>query len=281
MLRRIPFSLIALAVALSLARFSPADEEKAASTSAGSNQAVPADNSVTLTETPQSYKLKNDYCVAVISKRSGDLISLVYKGIETLGFDSGHPAGYWEQHPANPTAGITIDPATNGGQRAEVSIKGIAAGGVGGGTSNMKMEVRYSMGAEDSGIYTYAIFSHDAASGAGGIGESRYGAKLSNVFDWLSIDAERNRLMPTGDDWDHGTQLNMKEARLLTTGLYKGQVDHKYDYSAYQFKIPAFGWSSTKEHIGLYLINPSFEFLSGGATKCELTGHLDNNQGVC
>ena len=279
MLRRITCSLIALAVALTLSRICLADEENVTSSSAGSNQAVPADNSVTLTETPQSYKLKNAHCTAVVSKKSGDLISLVYKGIETLGFDSGHPAGYWEQHPANPTSAITIDPSSNSGQRAEVSVTGTAAGGVGGGTFNMKMEVRYSMGAADSGIYTYAIFSHDANSGPGGLGESRYGAKLSNVFDWLSIDAERNRLMPTGADWDHGTPLNMKEARLLTTGLYKGQVDHKYDYSAYQFKIPAFGWSSTKEHIGLYLINPSFEFLSGGATKCELTGHLDNNQG--
>ncbi|HEY2759552.1 MAG TPA: hypothetical protein VGI75_02375, partial [Pirellulales bacterium] len=156
MLRRICCILTALTLALTLSHFCCADEENAASTSVGANQVVAADNSVTLTETPQTYKLKNAYCTAVISKKSGDLISLVYKGIETLGFDSGHPAGYWEQHPANPIAAITIDPASNGGQRAEVSVKGTAAGGVGGGTFNMKMEVRYSMGAADSGIYTYA-----------------------------------------------------------------------------------------------------------------------------
>ena len=85
--------------------------------------------------------------------------------------------------------------------------------------------------------------------------------------------------MPTGYDWDHGTPLNMKEARRLTTGIYSGQPEHKYDYSACQFKIPAFGWSSTTQHIGLFFINPSMEYLSGGVTKYELTGHLDDSAG--
>ncbi len=95
------------------------------------------------------------------------------------------------------------------------------------------------------------------------------------VFDWLTIDSRRNRLMPTGQDWDHGIQLNMKEARRLTTGIYAGQVEHKYDESAVQFDIPAFGWSSTHKQVGLWLVNPTIEYLSGGATKVELTGHLD------
>ena len=50
----------------------------------------------------------------------------------------------------------------------------------------------------------------------------------------------------------------------MTTGVYKGRVEHKYDYSAVQFEIPAFGWSSTKEHIGLYFINPSMEYVERG-----------------
>ena len=238
-----------------------------------------ADTPVSLTDSGQTYTLKNGFCTATVSKRSGDLTSLVYKGLETMGYDSGHPAGYWEQQPANANASVTIDPKTNDGERAEVAIKGAATGGVGGGTSNVDLEIRYTLGGHDSGVYTYAIFSHDAKAAAGGIGESRYGAKLSKIFDWLSIDAARNKLMPTGPDWDAGTPLNAKEIRRLNTGVYKGQVEHKYDYSAYQFKIPAFGWSSTKQHVGLYFINPSVEYLSGGATKYELTGHLDNNTG--
>jgi rhamnogalacturonan endolyase len=101
----------------------------------------------------------------------------------------------------------------------------------------------------------------------------------AKVFDWLSIDDQRNALMPTGADWDAGTDLNMKESRRLTTGIYRGRAEHKYDYSADQSKIPAFGWSSTKEHVGLYLINPSFEYLSSGPLHFELTGHLDDGDG--
>ena len=44
-----------------------------------------------------------------------------------------------------------------------------------------------------------------------------------------------------------------------------------------QYKVPAFGWSSTKEHIGIWFINPSIEYLSGGASKQELVCHFDGN----
>jgi rhamnogalacturonan endolyase len=35
-----------------------------------------------------------------------------------------------------------------------------------------------------------------------------------------------------------------------------------------------------KNHVGFWFVNPSIEYLSGGATKVELTGHLDNNAGA-
>jgi rhamnogalacturonan endolyase len=231
-----------------------------------------ADAPVTISDDGAAYTLANGIVTAKVDKRNANLTSLVYKDIETLGHGSGHPAGYWEQAPAGAVAGITIDPKTNGAERGEVSVKG-TTGGVG-------LEIRFTLGRGESGIYTYAIFSHAAGGGQAQIGESRWGAKLNaQVFDWLSIDAARNGLIPTSYDWDHGSPLNMKEARRMTTGNFIGKAEHKYDYSAYQFRIPAFGWSSTRRHIGLYFINPTTEFLSGGATKDELTGHLDDNPG--
>ncbi len=243
---------------------------------------------VTIADGGKIFTIANGQVTAEVSKVTGDLTSLKFHGLELMGHASGHPAGYWEQNTANageiiPT--ISIEPTTNGGERGEVSIKGISngkplGGGGPGGGMLCDLDIRYSLGREDSGIYAYAIFSHPMNYPNTQIGESRFGAKLNaQVFDWLSIDARRNRLMPTGADWDHGSPLNMKEARRLTTGIYKGQVEHKYDYSADQFDIPAFGWSSTKEHVGLYFINPSMEYLSGGPTHVELTGHLDDNEG--
>ena len=130
-------------------------------------------------------------------------------------------------------------------------------------------------------MYTYSIFTHKAEYPRTSIGEARFCAKLNGkVFDFMTIDANRSKVMPKPGDWDRGKQLNMKEVRRMTTGLYAGQVEHKYDYSAIQFEIPAFGWSSTQHHLGLWFVNPTIEYLSGGPTKVELTGHLDNNAGA-
>jgi rhamnogalacturonan endolyase len=235
---------------------------------------------VTLIEDAQSYTLSNGIVTAQISKvagtagrSAGDLISLKYHGLEMLGFNSGHQAGYWETELRDATATVTIDPAKNDGARAEVSLKGAVGA--------FMQEERYALGRGESGVYTYAIYSHGAGQPAAAMGENRFGAKLNPaLFDWLSVDGDRNLLMATSADWDAGTQMgSMKEARYLNTGIHKGQVEHKYDYCGYQFFTPAFGWSSTTRHVGIWFINPTVEFLGGGVTKDELDCHLDDNPG--
>jgi rhamnogalacturonan endolyase len=69
--------------------------------------------------------------------------------------------------------------------------------------------------------------------------------------------------------------MNGKEMRRMNTGSYRGQVEHKYDYSANQFDVRAWGWSSSSNHVGIWLVNPSVEYLSGGPTKFELSSHRD------
>ena len=266
------------------------------STSIAVSGASPAGNGkpATVTEDATSYTLSNGYLTLKVEKRTGDLVSVkspatVTPNIELMGFVSGHHAGYWEQNPSRaPRLETKITIQTP--EMVEVSVKGFSDGksilgdtpygaGQGGGLV-ADLEIRYSLARSAQGFYTYAIFTHQASYPAGSVGESRYGFKLSGkVFDWLSVDQQRNALMPTGADWDAGVDLNMKEARRLTTGVYKGRAEHKYDYSADQFKTPAFGWSSTREKVGLYFINPSAEFLSSGPLHFELTGHLDDGDG--
>src|SRR6476660_1162134 len=125
--------------------------------------AAGADSSpVSISENERTYTLDNGIVKAIIAKESGDLVSLVYKGMEMLatfedadgnadltrdppgenlaGLNRGmtdHQYGFWS-HDAmgaratatdNPTIKkITIDPKTNGGERGEVSIKGVANG---------------------------------------------------------------------------------------------------------------------------------------------------------
>jgi len=266
--------------------------------SKSTNAQNPGGPPVTVTDDGPTYTMSNGYLTIKVDKRSGDLVSVktpktITPNIELMGYVSGHHAGYWEQSPARAArevTSITIDPATVKGDRAEVSVKGYSDGrsilgsgpqaaGQGGGLI-ADLEIRYTLERGAHGLYTYAIFTHQDTYPAGSVGESRFGFKLSGkVFDWLSVDEQRNAIMPTGKDWDAGTDLNMKESRRLTTGPYIGRAEHKYDYSADQSKIPAFGWSSTTQKVGLYIINPSFEYLSSGPLHFELTGHIDDGDG--
>jgi rhamnogalacturonan endolyase len=237
---------------------------------------------VVVWENNSSFTLDNGVVAAAVSKRSGDLLSLRYRGMEMLDNVSQRQAGYWSHNTerGQPTARMTIDPTSNGGERGEISIKGIANGkpmGSGpGGSVIADVEIRYTLARGDSGVYTYSILSHPTNYPGTSLGEARFCLKLNDkLFDWMTVDSNRNMQMISTYDWNHGKQMNMKEARLMTTGTYRGQVEHKYDYSANQFTVRTWGWQSSAQHIGLWFINPSVEYLSGGPTKFELSAHRD------
>jgi rhamnogalacturonan endolyase len=241
-----------------------------------------AEKPVTVTETASAFTLDNGVVNAQVSKRSGDLLSLKYQGLEMLDNVSQRQPGYWSHNTAlgQQTARISIDPQSNGGERAEVSLKGVGNGrqmGSGpGGSVIADIEIRYTLARGDSGLYTYSILSHPTNYPSTSLGEARFCLKLSDeVFDWMTVDSNRNMEMITTYDWNHGTPMNMKEARYINTGKYQGEVEHKYDYSANQFNVRTWGWQSTKRHVGLWFINPSVEYLSGGPTKYELSAHRD------
>jgi rhamnogalacturonan endolyase len=242
-----------------------------------------AEPPVTLEEDKAGFTLANGFVSARIDKRSGDLVSLKFKDLELLGKASGRPFAYWSHNGggslgSSRESAIVQDPSTNGGKRAIVSCKFLSGKG---GNLPADVDLRFSLGQGDSGVYVYSIWTHKPDDPALRLGEARYTVKLNErVFDYLTIDAKRRKVMPTPADWDKGEPLNMKEVRRMTTGIYAGKPEHKYDYSAVQFDTPAFGWSSTKEHVGLWVVNPTIEYLGGGPTKVELTGHLDVNTGA-
>ena len=140
---------------------------------------------VTIDDDPSAFTLSNGIVTARVSKRSGDLTSLQYKGTETLNDRSGHAGGYWSH---DTTGGketvtrVTIDPRSNGGERGEVSVKGISGGvkmghGPGaaqGGDFPADIEIRYALGRDDSGVYTYCTFEHPPNYPAASMTEARY-----------------------------------------------------------------------------------------------------------
>jgi rhamnogalacturonan endolyase len=214
---------------------------------------------VTCQEDESSYTLANGILAARISKESGDMTSLLYKGVELLSDKNGHPGAYWSH---DTTGGVqtvtkvTIDPNANGHSRAEVSVKGISGGKLMGhgpgagpeGNMPVDIEIRYSLGRGESGVYTYCIFEHKPEYGAAAMCEARYCAKLVPAFDWMSASANHNK-------------------------KYVPNLGDKYIYTAVQSANPAFGWSSTTKNMGFYFINPSMEYMSCGPTKAELLCH--------
>jgi|SRR5271157_4101251 len=101
------------------------------------------------------FPLSNGYLTAMVEKTTGNLVSLKYHNLEARGSVSGMHPGYWEQNPARAarlTATVSIDPAGNGGERAEVSVTGVSEGKAleggartGGGTL-CDLEIPYTLG---------------------------------------------------------------------------------------------------------------------------------------
>jgi len=217
---------------------------------------------VTLADSPEEWIMDNGIVRATINKEKSRITSLRYKGLELMG-----PGGIWEQTPYGKVrTAVTIDPKKIGGAGAEVSIKGV--------NGKMDMEIRYTLERGASGLYTYAIYSHPPGYPAGGFGESRFINQLNPRFDWLSVDADRNMAMCSGEDNGEGVVIHAKEQHILSTGIYKNSVEHKYSYCARMYSLPAYGWSSIQDHVGIWFINPSNEYIGGGPTRIDLVCHM-------
>ena len=107
--------------------------------------------------------------------------------------------------------------------------------------------------------------------------EDRYITRLNQDFDWITVDKDRNMLEAAPTDWGTGVVVHAKEQRIMSKGVYKNSVEHKYSYSGMQYYTKAYGWSSTKNHVGMWFINPTIEYLSGGPTRLDLDAHFGDN----
>jgi rhamnogalacturonan endolyase len=300
-------------MSLALALITSATAAQAAASATPKVEKVTVNAPVTLADNGDRWVLDNGIVKLTILKRNGNPTSIVYHGVEILT----HGPTYWEQVPSGTvTASVTIDPASNGGERAEVSVKGVnpgnpnapsppggpaprlrgpgtpagapaAPGGAAGtragggprgpGTGGprgggMDIETRYTLERGSSGFYTYAAYTHHASYPRAGEGESRFILQDMNpTFDWLSVDKDRNQLMSNAPE---DLTVHAKEQALFTTGLYKNSIEHKYSYNAPMYKLQAWGWSSTKDHMGVYFINPSTEYITGGPERLDLIDHF-------
>jgi rhamnogalacturonan endolyase len=237
---------------------------------------------VVITQSNETATMTNGEVTLVVKKLNGNILSLKYHGLEVMG----HGGGYWDiigaipnqptiQLPGSPAVcGITKDPGKNGGELGEITVRFPYTGQAN--TIPLDIEVRYTLHRGDSAIYAWTIVDHDAKYPAFDIELSTLILKLNpEIFDFLSVDSARQKLMPSPQDWVSGTQLNVKEARMMNSGPNAGKAEHKYDYNAMLSRVPAYGWSSTTKNIGVFIVNPSIEYINGSPVYVDYEGHID------
>lgn len=237
---------------------------------------------VTLMQDAETATLSNGLVTAKIKKSNGNMLSLTYEGMDMLS----RGGGYWNiygytkgqantQEKGIPTVfTITADPSKNGGSMGEIALRFPYTGQDK--TVPMDIEIRYTLHRGDTGIYGWTIADHDPTYPPFNIEVSTVCFKLNpDIFDFLSINKQKQKQMVSPEDWVAGTQLNLWEARRINTGIHKGEAEHKYDYTSLFSEMQAFGWSSTKKNLGVYVVNPSIEYMNGGPVGLDYGGHID------
>ncbi len=236
---------------------------------------------VSMKDDGDSIVLDNGIVAIRINKTDAAISKFSYRGLNL--FEGGHNGGrfYWSWNaPAyggpRGTASVTVDPKANHGDHAEVKIRSPWSGKPA--EAAMDVDIHYSLRRGAQGYYATARLDHPASYPRTDVGEWRSNAYISPLFDWLSVDALRQRKMPTVADMAAALPVRgaPKEVSLLTTGDYAGQFECKYAYSADLGDLNVWGWSSTRQRVGIWMTVPSHEYYNGGPMKRELTGHMDH-----
>jgi len=221
--------------------------------------------------------------VSILCAKSGATINQINYtydnggGPQTVNLLSGGNNGgqlYWELGSFGGgtfTYTLVADPANNGGNYAEISLVSSSA-------SSGTMEVRFSMLRGSTGFYVTAIWSHRNVDGIESMGETRDNIYAGTTFNWMSVDATRNRLMSVQPSAvSIGVQGAPVEVSLWTNGIYQGQYEDKYKYSADFGDQRVWGWSSVGtggKNVGLWNVSASVEYYNGGPMKRELMEHI-------
>ncbi|KAM3283238.1 putative rhamnogalacturonate lyase B [Capsicum chacoense] len=142
---------------------------------------------------------------------------------------------------------------------------------------SMNIDKRFIILRGISGFYCYGILERLEGWPDIDVFQGRIVFKLKeNLFQYMAVSDERQRIMPTAHDREMGQPLDYKEAVLLTNptnSFIKGEVDDKYQYSCDNKENRVHGWISQTPRTGFWMITPSDEFRTGGPAKQDLTSH--------
>ena len=236
---------------------------------------------VTLTDSGSTVTLANGIVSIVCTKSSAQIGTINYTynnggGTQTINVLSGNSNGgklYWENSTDEGltfTYSLVVDPATTGGNYAEIEMFTTSV-------TNDVLDVHYSLLRGSTGFYVTAIWSHTSTNSALSMGECRDNIYAGSIFNWMSVDATRNRLMQVAGGSSIAVFGAPKECTLWTSGLYSGLYEDKYKFSADLGVQRVWGWSSVGtggKNVGIWNISASAEYYNGGPMKRELMEHI-------
>jgi rhamnogalacturonan endolyase len=239
---------------------------------------------VTLTDNGTTVTLANGIVSIVITKADASIHTINYtfknssstQTINLLG--SGYSGGkfYWENSsdlgPAF-TYAVVANPTNNGGNYAEVALTANGTNNV----ANITMEAHFSMLRGNSGFYVTPIWIHGGGDAAFSMGECRDNIYSGSIFNWMSVDATRNKLMPVSGGSAIAVDSGPAEVSLWTGGICAGLYEDKYKYTADYSTLRAWGWSSVGsagKNVGLWDVAGSSEYMASGPMRRELICHM-------
>jgi rhamnogalacturonan endolyase len=234
---------------------------------------------VTLTDNGSTVTLANGIISIVITKADASIHTFSYTynnggGSATTQLLNGGTDGgelYWTGNPAAfGTMNFTYSIVSSSTSYAEIALVSTSA-------TDGIMEVHYSMLKGSSGFYCTPILTHRSVDGPVGL-ILRPNIYAGSIFNWMSVDANRNKLMevsPTATSIPVPTAP--KECYLWTNGIYEGRYDDKYKYSADLGTQRVWGWSSVGpggDNIGIWNVSASVECYPGGPMERSLMEHI-------
>ena len=233
---------------------------------------------VTLTDNGSTITLQNGLVAIVVTKADASIRTLNYTynnngSPQTANVLSGGNNGgvlYWTGNPASfGTMSFGASVVANTTNYAEIALLSTSA-------SNGTMEVHFSLLKGSPGFYTSVILNHRAQDTTTGI-VLRPNIYAGSIFNWMTVDAARSKVMEVSGGLSIGVQGAPKECYLWTNGIYAGQYEDKYKYSATMGETPAWGWSSVGsggKNIGIWNISATAEYYPGGPLERSLMEHI-------
>jgi hypothetical protein len=231
--------------------------------------------------------MANGLVTALIEKSTAQILRLTYSNVQvTDGGTAANSAFYWqgsdqtgaEQTGGNCVYSVVASPASNGGSYAEISLLDLYANNA---TTADAADVdfHFSMKKGSPGIYVTQIATRTASAPAGPANPFSMACKFgADIFDWLSEDTGRHLLMNRVADWNaatFGINAAPKEVGRMTTGIHAGEFECKYDYSGQLGSLNVWGWSSTANNIGIWMMSPSHEYYPCGPMHREILCQIE------